>query len=160
FGAGIYVTVNETDFRGRKAANITCVRAFAADLDGAPLANLKRFPLPPHCVTQTSSGRFQAYWRVDGASLEQFKPAQQRLAKLMQGDPTVCDLPRVMRLAGFPHQKDPAKPFFVTVAFVEAAPSSPYGCADFQAALAAAEAAGLKSSARHKPDKPASSLGA
>src|SRR4051812_17013249 len=36
-GAGVYVTVNPTDGKGRKAQNITGCRAVFADLDGAPL---------------------------------------------------------------------------------------------------------------------------
>jgi hypothetical protein len=89
-------------------------------------------------VTQTSLGRYHGYWFVADATLEQFKPTQQRLAKLMEGDPSVCDLPRVMRLPGFPNQKDPARPFLTTIAFVESRP--PYVDADFKRALAEAEA--------------------
>jgi hypothetical protein len=37
-GAGIYVTVNQTDGQGRTAPNIKHVRAQFVDLDGAPLA--------------------------------------------------------------------------------------------------------------------------
>jgi hypothetical protein len=36
-GAGVFVTVNETDLKGRTAKNITSVRAVFVDLDGAPL---------------------------------------------------------------------------------------------------------------------------
>jgi putative DNA primase/helicase len=36
-GAGVFVTVNETDGKGRKRENIAKVRAFFLDLDGAPL---------------------------------------------------------------------------------------------------------------------------
>jgi hypothetical protein len=35
-GAGVYITVNETDLTGRKAANIERVRWLFADMDGAP----------------------------------------------------------------------------------------------------------------------------
>ena len=45
-GAGIYITVNETDLKGRKAQNITRVRAVFADLDGAPLKPALQKPLP------------------------------------------------------------------------------------------------------------------
>ena len=138
-GAGICVTVNETNLRGRSAADIVCVRAYFSDLDGAPLANLRRVTLCPHFVVHTSADRFHSYWCIEGASLSQFRPIQQRLAKLIEGDPSVCDLPRPLRLAGFPNQKDPARPFPVAIATVSYAPQSPYSDADFQAALAAAE---------------------
>ena len=137
-GAGIYVVINETDFHGRATANIVRVRAYFVDLDGADLRNLLRLRLRPHLVTETSPGHYHAYWLVAGATLEQFKSVQQRLAKLMEGDRSVCDLSRVMRLPGFLHQKDPAHPFLVTVASVESGP--PYSDLDFQAALAEAEA--------------------
>jgi Protein of unknown function (DUF3631)/RepB DNA-primase from phage plasmid len=138
-GAGIYVVINETDFHGRATANIVRVRAYFVDLDGAPVANLHRIRLGPHLATETSPGRYHAYWLITGATLKQFKSIQQRVAKLMGGDPSVCDLPRVMRLAGFPHQKDSAQPFLVSVA-APAEPGAAYSDSDFQAALAEAEA--------------------
>jgi hypothetical protein len=138
-GAGIYVTVNETDLRGRSAANILGIRAYFTDLDGAPLDNLRRIELWPHFVTETSAERYHGCWLITGATLDQFKPTQQRLAKLMDGDPSVCDLPRVLRLAGFPHQKDPTQPFIVELAAPpEGSPA--YNDKEFQAALADAEA--------------------
>src|SRR5262245_25529306 len=36
-GAGIFITVNETDLQGRKAQNVKRVRALFIDLDEAPL---------------------------------------------------------------------------------------------------------------------------
>jgi RepB DNA-primase from phage plasmid len=112
-GAGIYVVVNETNLRGRTAQDITRVRAYVADLDDAPLDNLKRLRLRPHIITQTSPGRYQAYWLVRAAALDHYKDIQRRLAKLVDADTNVCDLPRVMRLPGFPHQKQPDQPFMV-----------------------------------------------
>jgi RepB DNA-primase from phage plasmid len=100
-GAGVYATVNETDLQGRSAAHIVRVRANFVDLDGAPLSNLKRMALRPHFVVQSSANRYHAYWLVEGAKLESFKPTQQRLANLLDGDIKVCDLPRVMRLGVF-----------------------------------------------------------
>jgi hypothetical protein len=112
-GAGVYFAVNETDGLGRATDNIIRVRAYVADLDRAPLENLKRLRLRPHIITQTSPGRYHAYWLVRGAALDQYKDIQKRLAKVVDGDPNVCDLPRVMRIPGFPHQKHPGRPFMV-----------------------------------------------
>jgi RepB DNA-primase N-terminal domain len=145
-GAGIFLVINETDLRGRATANIVGVRAYFVDLDGSYLANLGRLGLLPHLVTQSSPGRYHAYWLVVGATPEEFRSTQQRLAKLMDGDPTVCDLPRVMRLAGFPHQKNPAQPFLVNFCPYRSGP--PYNDADFQAALTTAEAANSQKSDR------------
>jgi RepB DNA-primase N-terminal domain len=110
-GAGVYVTINETDLRGRREANVRRVRAVFADLDGAPIGNLARFGLKPSTITCSSPGRFQIFWPVDGVAREEFAMLQRRLARLLDGDPSVIDLPRVMRLPGFPHQK--REPFMV-----------------------------------------------
>jgi hypothetical protein len=112
-GAGIYVAVNETNLQGRKTTDIIRVRAYFADLDGAPLDNLKRLNLRPHIIVATSPGKFHVYWLVKDAPLNQFKQTQKRLAKLLDGDPIVCDLPHAMRIPGFPHQKRPDQPFLV-----------------------------------------------
>jgi putative DNA primase/helicase len=73
-GAGIFVTINETDFKGRKAGNIIRIRALFADLDGAPLANAWNVALRLGWISKTSPGRFHAYWRVTGIELDEFKP--------------------------------------------------------------------------------------
>ena len=41
-GAGIFVTINETDLKGRTAKNIVRVRACFIDLDGAPFPESPR----------------------------------------------------------------------------------------------------------------------
>lgn len=111
-GAGVFVIINETDLLGRTTENIKRVRALFVDLDGAPLEQLGRFSLTPSCIVDSSPGRFHAYWLVEGVDLDAFKPLQQRLALLVGGDKAVCDLPRVMRLPGFLHQK--GEPFLTT----------------------------------------------
>jgi RepB DNA-primase N-terminal domain len=104
-GAGIFVTVNETDFKGRSERNIVRVRAVFVDLDGAPLQPVLEGPLKPHIIVETSPGKFHCYWRVVDVPLEQFTPLQKSIAARFGGDPTVHDLPRVARLAGFLHRK-------------------------------------------------------
>ena len=61
-GAGIFVTVNETDLKGRKTDNIISVRAVFADLDAAPLEPVRDFGLKPHIIIETSPNRWHAYW--------------------------------------------------------------------------------------------------
>jgi hypothetical protein len=102
-GAGIFVTINETDGGGRSAANIMRVRALFVDLDGAPLP--ERFHAEPHIVVESSPDRYHVYWRVQDCPLEQFGALQRRLAASYGGDPKVHDLPRVLRLPGFIHHK-------------------------------------------------------
>lgn len=116
-GAGVFATINQTDGKGRATANIIRVRALFVDLDGAPLEPVMAHVMPPSVVIESSPNRYHAYWPTDGCPLDQFKPAQQRLIKQFNGDPSVCDLPRVMRLPGFIHQK--AEPFQTRIIFPE-----------------------------------------
>ncbi|MBF0321779.1 MAG: hypothetical protein HQL62_02355 [Magnetococcales bacterium] len=104
-GFGVFATVAATDGRGRKKSNITRVRAVFVDLDGAPLQPVLDGPLPPHIVVETSPGKWHCYWLIDFLPLEHFAFVQKALAARFGGDPVVCDLPRVMRMPGFLHQK-------------------------------------------------------
>jgi len=113
-GAGVFVTVNETDLRGRTAANVISIRALFVDLDGAPLEPvLEDKTRPPHIVVESSPGRWHAYWLVNQFPLASFTGAQKALAKKFNSDPKVCDLPRVMRLPGFLHKK--SDPFLTAI---------------------------------------------
>jgi hypothetical protein len=106
-GAGVYVTVNQTDLKGRSLANIVKVRALFVDLDGSPIQPILDLPedLQPHIIIESSPNKWHAYWLVNNCELEQFKQLQQALAAKFNGDKAVNDLPRVMRLAGFSHNK-------------------------------------------------------
>ncbi|MEQ1953399.1 DNA-primase RepB domain-containing protein [Mesorhizobium yinganensis] len=106
-GAGIFVTVNETNGEGRTSADIIRVRAVFVDLDGAPLEPVERYVCTPHIIVGTSEGKWHAYWRVEGMALDEFGGVQAALIKLFNADKTVTDLPRVMRLPGFYHKKGP-----------------------------------------------------
>lgn len=108
-GAGVFWTVNETDSTGRREANIIRVRACFLDLDGSPLAPVLSAGLRPHAVVESSPGKWHVYWKLSDCGRDTFKPLQQALNLRFGGDPKVCDLPRVLRLPGFLHQKD--KPF-------------------------------------------------
>src|SRR5262249_12311741 len=111
-GAGVYVTINETDGNGRKITNIRRIRALFGDLDGSPIKPVVNAKVKSRIVIQSSLGRFQAYWRFIGRMpLRVFEPLQKALADRLTGDPAVHDLPRVMRLPGFIHRKKKDKPF-------------------------------------------------
>ncbi|MDY7546748.1 DNA-primase RepB domain-containing protein [Glaciimonas sp. CA11.2] len=113
-GAGIFVMVNrgdgivKSDYKTcRTNANVTHVRAVFVDLDGAPLQSILEAGMSPNIIVKSSPGRWHAYWRVNDCPLEQFKSAQTALANRFDGDPTVVDLARVMRIPGFYHRKGP-----------------------------------------------------
>jgi RepB DNA-primase N-terminal domain len=105
-GAGVFVTVNATDLKGRKKGNIKSVRALFSDLDGAPLDRVLAEGEPkPHILTETSPAKYHVVWRATDVPLEEFTPTQKVIAERYDSDPTVNDLPRVMRLPGFIHAK-------------------------------------------------------
>jgi len=106
YGGGIFLTVNETDGKGRRKENITRIRAIFVDLDGSPLEPVLKHN--PHMVVETSQGKFHCYWFVKDFPIEAFSDTQKRLAEMFNGDPVVHDTSRVMRVPGYWHQKGEA----------------------------------------------------
>ncbi|WPL19889.1 hypothetical protein Thiowin_05038 [Thiorhodovibrio winogradskyi] len=121
-GAGVFVTINETRGQTRRAGDVVRVRAVFADFDPpktAPAPALADYPLPPVMLVESSPGKAHAYWPVDGVDLLHFKPMQQAIVARFNSDPQPVDLPRVMRLPGFFHKKDPDNPHLVRVAWCD-----------------------------------------
>lgn len=121
-GAGVFVMVNEGDgvvHPGKRTCraepSVIRVRSLFGDLDGAPIEPV--VPFSPDIVVESSPGRWHAYWLVNDCPLADFKKRQQQIAAKFDGDLKVCDLPRVMRLPGFFHQK--ATPFMTTLVWPE-----------------------------------------
>jgi putative DNA primase/helicase len=87
-GAGIFVTINETDLKGREAENIVRVRALFVDLDGASLdAILNDQEIPsPHIIIESSDGKFHVYWKVSNVPLKAFRALQKFLIDRFNGD--------------------------------------------------------------------------
>lgn len=104
-GAGVFVMVNAGNSLGRSNAHVIRVRAHVLDLDGAPIDPVLASELQPHIMIESSPGKWHAYWLVDGCPLDKFKERQHALADKFQGDRSVCDLARVMRVPGFFHLK-------------------------------------------------------
>lgn len=109
-GAGVFVTVNQTDGRGRKKENITAIRALWQEADRGDEPEL---PVEPHLVVRTSRGKRHRYILVRGAPLEEFEAAQQVLVDHYGSDPAAKDRGRVLRLPGFWHVKDRENPQMV-----------------------------------------------
>jgi hypothetical protein len=134
--AGIFVTVNETDFNGRSEENIVRVRALFVDLDGSPIEPVRSDEkmLKPHIVVESSPGRWHTYWLI-GFKLKakNFTAAQKKLIARYHGDEAINDLPRVMRLPGFYHCKV-GEPQLVKV--LETADRAPYAAREMAVALA------------------------
>jgi len=103
-GAGIYVTINRTDLKGRKTKNITHIRSvFFENDDGV---NPSKVPFDMSMVVKTSQGRGHMYYLLDDAirineeSSKQFRNIMEYMISL-GSDKNVKDLARVLRLPGF-----------------------------------------------------------
>lgn len=110
-GAGIFVCVNRTAGSKRDAKSIVKVRAVFADKDDG---NFDMFPIEPSILVQTKNGQ-HAYWITDEVSNDEFTGIQKSIINTLKTDISIHDLPRVMRLPGFFHKKNPNNIHFVTV---------------------------------------------
>ena len=132
-GAAVAVLPNVNDgSRKRKGENIRSVRALFVDLDGAPLEPVQAGPLPPHIVTETSPGRWHAFWRVADCPLDDFVRLQRALCKRFNGDASMADVARCVRVPGFWHHK--GEPFLSRIVGVRDA--LPYTYAEILDAFA------------------------
>ena len=118
-GAGVYVSVSETDGRGRKSEHVVRIRAWFVDYDEGEkeefLNKLRSSPLPPSIVVETRRG-VHAYWLADeGASVSNFARIQAGLIRAFNGDPKAKDVARVLRMPGFYHCKE--DPFLVRIVY-------------------------------------------
>lgn len=128
-GAGIFITVNETDLLGRKKSNIRRVRAVFSDHDHADSSTpntLSDSYLTPSMVVESSKDKFHAYWLVDDCDLEDFPLLQKAIAETLNSDRSVNDVCRILRLPGFLHQKD--EPIWVKLHTVNS--TKPYAVLD------------------------------
>jgi hypothetical protein len=113
--AGAFVVPNKLDGLGQLKRNVVAIRALYVDADSRPeVERLDRFialtGLTP-TVLVASGGlhegveKLQCYWHVRGCPVAEFRDAQLTLVSRIGTDPAVQDAGRVMRLAGFWHQK-------------------------------------------------------
>lgn len=126
-GAGIFLTINGTDQKGRKKENIQSLRALWTDLDekdaNEPF-DLEQVPLQPTMMVRSGHG-VHLYWILSEVLMADPKTnqAQEALLKAIQqklapfgADPKVCEIARVMRIPGFRNMK--GEPFpLVALAF-------------------------------------------
>lgn len=116
-GYGIFCNVNALDGQGRDLANVHYIRAHSVDLDNiSAQQNYERagasHPTPTFAVS-TSPGKYHVYWVVQPyQGNDRFSMMQRKLRQTFDGDKSVIDATRVMRVPGFNHMK--AEPFLVT----------------------------------------------
>ena len=120
-GAGIYVTVNETDGTGRKRENIVRIRTVFSEDDGGYAGP---FPLTPTMTVETSPGHRHHYWVVsdnwpaDERGRTDFASVMERMVETYGCDKSAKDISRVLRLPGFlwrKKDKPDNKPFMVRI---------------------------------------------
>lgn len=111
-GYGVFCNINETDGLGRELVNMKCIRAHVVDLDNiiTAVSSYERAcntnPQPSFAV-QTSEGKFHIYWRVTPYSgNEYYSFIQRKLRQSYDGDKSVIDSSRVLRVPGFYHLKN------------------------------------------------------
>jgi hypothetical protein len=109
-GAGIFITVNETNLKGRKISDIINVRAMIADFDSddaMALADAAAEKLPPSIVVESSPGKRHLYWLLEAGEVpaDKYKPLAKALIAAVGSDPSANDLARVLRVPGFMHKK-------------------------------------------------------
>ena len=110
-GAAIFVTVNATDGKGRKAENITRIRAIWQDDD---VGYQGAFPLQPSIIVSTSPGKFQRYWLADDLSMDDYKAVMRTMIEQYGSDKQAgTDTARVLRVPGFYHLK--GEPYLVRI---------------------------------------------
>jgi len=111
-GADIFIGMNPVreGSRNRRKEQIREVRHAYLDLDEEAAASLKAIRTsggvpPPNFVLDTSPGKHQVVWRVEGLDTSQAESLLRALASQYGGDPAATDISRLLRLPGFANRK-------------------------------------------------------
>ena len=122
-GADIFVAMNPVREASvmRTKEQISEIRHAYLDLDEEAGASLQAIrcsgDVPaPNFVLDTSPGKHQIIWRVEGFDSEQAESLLRGLASQFAGDPAATDVSRLLRLPGFLNRKY-HEPFVVRVVY-------------------------------------------
>jgi hypothetical protein len=115
----VYLSMNALyeDARGRTKDDVAVIRHIYLDFDRdgtrkvQALIDRKDIPQLNYLVN-SSSGKWQVVWKVEGFEKEQAESLQCSLVQELGADPAVTDSSRVLRLPGFYNHKY-ARPFYV-----------------------------------------------
>ncbi len=112
YGGNIYVGMNplKQEARGRTKRDIAVVRHIYLDLDWrgseALAVILTDQTLPrPNYVLNTSIGKHQVVWNVEGFAVEEAESLQRAMACKHGADRAATDVTRVLRIPGFSNRK-------------------------------------------------------
>jgi hypothetical protein len=111
-GFDIYIGMNtlKPGSYSRTKQDIEAIRHLYADLDYdgpqalAAIGNSELVP-KPNFVVDTSPGKYQVVWQVEGIKPEEAENFQQAIAYEFGADPAATDSARVLRLPGFANKK-------------------------------------------------------
>jgi hypothetical protein len=136
-GRDIYLTPNtlRESATGRTKADVDEIRHIYLDVDVGGREAMKRIlradGMPkPHHVLETSPGKHQILWQVEGFDKEQAERTLRNLAAAHGADPAVTDCSRVLRIPGFRNCKYPDQPHYVRDVHQDAS-SQVYRASDF-----------------------------
>jgi DNA primase RepB-like protein len=111
-GADIFIGMNPVreGSRNRTKEQIREVRHAYLDLDEEAGASLQAIRTsgdvpPPNFVLDTSPGKHQVVWRVEGFDTTQAESLLRALASQYGGDPAATDISRLFRFPGFTNRK-------------------------------------------------------
>ena len=113
--ANIFCVLQESNLQGRRAADITGGRAVVAECDQGDALPSK---VPPSFKVNSKSGDHQYFVRdpaVPAWPVPETTAMMRGAAYAMRTDPAIGSDSRILRMPGFEHKKDPAKPFYVTL---------------------------------------------
>jgi len=107
---GIFFVVNHG---GNEDKEISRINAQFVENDSLTVEeqykNLMAFPLEPSLIVKTKKS-LHAYWLIKDGDVARFRQVQGKLAEHFNGDKTIVNESRVLRLPGFEHRKgDPVK---------------------------------------------------
>jgi len=111
-GADVFIGMNPVreGARNRTKEQIREIRHTYLDLDEEAGASLQAIRTsgdvpPPNFVLDTSPGKHQVVWRVEGLDTTQAETLLRALASQYGGDPAATDISRLLRLPGFTNRK-------------------------------------------------------
>lgn len=111
-GSDVFIGMNpiKDGSQSRTKENIKEIRHVYLDLDtnaGEALGAIRNsVDVPkPNFVLDTSPGKHQIVWKIDGVDQEQAESLLRALANQFGGDPAATDSTRVLRLPGFSNRK-------------------------------------------------------
>jgi hypothetical protein len=111
-GGNIYISMNplKADAQGRTKQDIAVVRHVYLDLDQngsqalARILNDPQLPTPSY-VLNTSTGKYQIVWKVDGFGIAEAERLQKAMAYKHNADRAATDVTRVLRIPGLQNCK-------------------------------------------------------